>query len=130
MDLITAESLANSNLQEWVHSEREILPQGRTQFWHLSSPIPTSVSGEDENDDEITEDNDRQIPAPLLQPIGDDEPLDTKQNSWSIGLTVSVMREYSLCYVRSNLWPGAFTLGHAKYVELHSFDRMNDGVYP
>jgi len=113
---ITAESLSNTDLQEWVHSEREILPQGRTKFWRSPSPTNTNLSTEADED----EDDDHhhfQMPAPLLQPIGDDKLLHTKQNSWSIGLTMSIMREYSVCYVRSNLWPGAFTLGDAKCVD-------------
>lgn len=59
------------------------------------------------------------MPATLLQPIGDDQLLYTDQSPWSIGLTMSIMQEYSLCYVRSNVWPGAFTLGDAKYISLN-----------
>ena len=62
-----------------------------------------------------------QTTAPLLRPIADDKLLCTNQPSWSIGLTMSIMRKYSLCYVRSNIWPGAFTLGHAKYVVSYVF---------
>jgi hypothetical protein len=105
---ITAELLANTNLQEWVHSLPEILSQGRTRFWRPPSIPTTSFSREEERDEDTIE-----IPAPLLQPIGDDKLLHTNQIPWSIGLTMSIMQEYSLCYVRSNIWPGAFTLGHA-----------------
>lgn len=113
---ITAQSLANKELQEWVHSLPEILPQGRTQFWRPNSPMTTDVpvDGEEELDDEPSDTLDRiQIPAPLLRPISEDKLLHTKQTPWSIGLTMSIMDEYSLCCVRSNLWPGAFTLGDA-----------------
>ncbi len=90
------------------------MPQGRTQFWRSPSPPETShFSDEEQDHDEISDANDIQIPAPLLQPIGDDKSLHTNQTPWSIGLTMPVMHEYSLCYVRSNVWPGAFTLGHA-----------------
>jgi len=109
---ITAEVLANTNLQEWIHSLPEILPQGRTHFWRPPSTGATNFSNEEE-DEEIADENNIQTPAPLLQPIGDDKLLHTNQTPWSIGLTMSVMHEYSLCYVRSNIWPGAFTLGHA-----------------
>ena len=118
---ITAELLANADRQEWVHSLPEILPQGRTRFW-LSPSIEAAPSSVEDEDDEGTRSetfvenaNIMQIPAPLLQPIGDDASLYTDQMPWSIGLTMSVMHEYSLCYVRSNVWPGAFTLGHAGY---------------
>jgi hypothetical protein len=115
---ITAEFLANTNLQEWVHSLPEILPQGRTHFWRAPSIRTTNFSNEEEeeDDEEIADENKIQISAPLLQPISDDKLLYTNQTPWSIGLTMSIMHEYSLCYVRSNLWPGAFTLGHAEYV--------------
>ena len=96
-NLITAEFLANTNLQEWVHSLPEILSLETTH-------------------EEISDANDIQMSAPLLQPIGDDKLLHTNQIPWSIGLTMPIMHEYSLCYVRSNVWPGAFTLGHAGYV--------------
>jgi hypothetical protein len=111
-----------------VHSLPEILPQGRTQFWRSPSPGTTYFSNEEENNEEISDANNIQVPAPLLQPIGDDKLLHTNQISWSIGLTMSVMHEYSLCYVRSNVWPGAFTLGHAGYVVLAFNDLYNDVV--
>ncbi|CAF1015598.1 unnamed protein product [Adineta ricciae] len=130
---VTAESLADTSLQEWVHSLPEILPQGRTQFWRPSS-IETTVQsqGEDESiEEEIVNENKFQTRAPLLRPIGEDKHLHTNQTSWSIGLTMSVMREYSMCYVRSNIWPGAFTLGDAKkYFNLyigwgHKYEQFN-----
>ncbi len=101
-----------------MHSLPEILPQGRTQFWRSPSPGTTYFSNEEEDNEEISDANNIQVPAPLLQPIGDDKLLHTNQIPWSIGLTMSVMHEYSLCYVRSNVWPGAFTLGHAGCVFL------------
>ncbi|CAF1118791.1 unnamed protein product [Rotaria sordida] len=112
-NIITTELLADTNLQEWVHTLPEILSQGRTHFWRP----PTNLSQREEEEEEDKETLDRnsiEIPAPLLQPIGDDKFLHTNQTPWSIGLTMSIMREYSLCYVRSNAWPGAFTLGHAR----------------
>ena len=116
-NLITAEFLANTSLQEWVHSLPEILPQGRTQFWRSPSPQTTNFSNEEEEEAEDTDERSGadiiQIPAPLLQPIGDDKLLHNDQHAWSIGMSMSVMREYALCYVRSNVWPGAVTLGHA-----------------
>lgn len=113
-NLITAEFLANTSLQEWVHSLPEILPQGRTQFWRSPSPQTTNFSVEEEDDEGAKSDVENiEIPAPLLQPIGDDKLLHTDQHAWSIGMSMSVMHEYSLCYVRSNVWPGAVTLGHA-----------------
>jgi radial spoke head protein 4A len=117
-NLITAEQLANTDLQEWVHSQAEILPQGRTRFWRPPSTRTTHLDREEEAEEILdnSDENTIQIPAPLLQPIGDDNLLHTDQIPWSIGLTMSIMHEYSLCYVRSNVWPGAFTLGHATYV--------------
>ncbi|CAF3455909.1 unnamed protein product [Rotaria socialis] len=119
---ITVEQLVDKDLQEWVHSLPEILSQGRTRFWRPPSTLATHFSkeGGEEEEEEGNDDNEEtldrnsvEIPAPLLQPIGDDKNLHTSQISWSIGLTMSIMHEYSLCYVRSNVWPGAFTLGHA-----------------
>ena len=119
------EALANRDLQEWVHSQPEILPQGRTRFWKPPISDITAAPFEDETEEEEEQRSENytanaelnQTPAPLLQPIGEDKsPPGTDQSPWSIGLTMSIMREYSLCYVRSNVWPGAFTLGHAEYV--------------
>ncbi|CAF0967686.1 unnamed protein product [Adineta steineri] len=111
---ITVEQLANSNLEEWVHSLPEILPQGRTRFWRPPSTQTTNSITEEDDNEEILNENNLQIPAPLLQPISDDKLLYTDQTPWSVGLTMSVMQEYSMCYVRSNIWPGAFTLGNAE----------------
>ena len=118
------EALANRDLQEWVHSQPEILPQGRTRFWKPPiNDMTASAFEEETEEDEQRSGTDSantelvQIPAPLLQPIGEDKlAAATDQSAWSIGLTMSIMREYSLCCVRSNVWPGAFTLGHAGYV--------------
>lgn len=116
---ISVDLLADTSLQEWVHSLPEILAQGRTRFWRPPGVRTRPTGSEDEEhedtDESSSSDNELQIPAPLLQPIGDDRLSFAEQSPWSIGLTMSVMREYSMCYVRSNVWPGAFTLGHAKY---------------
>ena len=130
-NLITIELLANINLQEWVHSQPEILSQGRTCYWFPPSTRTTNLSAataaaaaqeeeeEEEEDEELLDRDNIQVPAPLLRPIGDDKLLHRDQTPWSIGLTMSAMHEYSLCYVRSNVWPGAFTLGHATCVSLN-----------
>lgn len=117
---ITVKQLADTNLQEWVHSLPEILSQGRSRFWRSYSRQTRDFSREkqetsDDETEEMLSTNSIEISAPLLQPISDDKLLYNNQSSWSIGLTMSIMHEYSLCYVRSNLWPGAFTLGHAGY---------------
>jgi hypothetical protein len=120
------EALANRDLQEWVHSQPEILSQGRTRFWKPPISDMTAFPFEEETEEEEEEQRSEnygadtelnQTPAPLLQPIGEDKfTHGTDQSPWSIGLTMSIMREYSLCYVRSNVWPGGLTLGHAGFV--------------
>ena len=87
--------------------------------------IPTNFSNEENEEDELSEDDiilkylhhfyNRLVMIKLLY---------TNQTPWSIGLTMSVMHEYSLCYVRSNIWPGAFTLGHAGYVKFDFYTVM------
>ncbi|CAF0833974.1 unnamed protein product [Didymodactylos carnosus] len=118
---ITSEMLASESLDRWVHHVQEILPQGRTSFWKPEKSL-SDVSEEDE-ENEQTEIDEIQIPAPLLQPINEDKELPymrDKQKLWSVGLTLNVMHEYALCYLRSNVWPGAFTLAQsANFINLY-----------
>lgn len=114
--------MADSDLQEWVHSHPEIVTQYERKIFRPTSSNTFDLSEVDtflETDEERSfreHDlmNHIQRRAPLLRPISDDQGLFSDQLAWSIGLTMSIMQGYSLCFVRSNLWPGAFTLGHPK----------------
>jgi hypothetical protein len=115
---VTAELLANQDLEEWVHNQREILHHGRTSVGRSTLTKSNDVSIDEHDIDRRSESDIHsrtEMSAALLQPVSNDHLLHTNQSAWSIGLTMSIMREYSLCYVRSNIWPGAFTLGRAKY---------------
>jgi radial spoke head protein 4/6 len=108
------------DLTNWVHHEQYVLPQGRTKWWN------PNAKKENEEEEESLEDNSNKklaingmsvAPAKpeygpeFLNPISNDDSIDEKTLSWSGYLTSSHMLKYSICIMKSNRWPGAFTYG-------------------
>ncbi|XP_004630339.1 radial spoke head protein 4 homolog A [Octodon degus] len=111
LDLV--ESLSN-----WVHHVQHILPQGRCTWFN---PIPKHEEEEEENEEkeEKGEEPDyleQEIGPPLLTPISEDlEILNTP--AWTTRLSSSVIPQYAIAVLRSNLWPGAYAFSTGKKFE-------------
>lgn len=90
---------------------QHILPQGRTKWWN-----PTQKNEEEEMEEEEAEEKDDQeeaqpeIGPPLLNPLSEDTEIDG-QPAWTTKVSSSLVSQYAVCVVRSNLWPGAFAFG-------------------
>ncbi|XP_003479763.2 radial spoke head protein 4 homolog A [Cavia porcellus] len=107
LDLV--ESLSN-----WVHHVQHILPQGRCTWFN-----PTPKHEEEEEEDEEKEEPDyieQEVGPPLLTPISEDSEI---QNipAWTTRLSSSLIPQYAIAVLRSNLWPGAYAFSTGKKFE-------------
>ena len=104
--------MADQTLASWVHHVQHILPQGRSKWWNPKQKNDEEEM-EEEGDEEDREDPDEPEPEvgpPLLNPLSEDTEIDG-QPAWSTKLTSSLVSQYAICVVKSNLWPGAYAFG-------------------
>lgn len=47
----------------------------------------------------------------FLSPISNDENINETTLSWSSYLTSNLMSKFSICILKSNWWPGAYSYG-------------------
>lgn len=110
---IPVRELADPTMQNWVHHVQHILPQGRTKWWN---PKKKNDDEEMENDEEAEEDREEpdepepELGPALLTPLSEDAEIDG-QPAWTAKISSNLVTQYSICVVRSNLWPGAFAFG-------------------
>ncbi|KAI3387592.1 hypothetical protein SNEBB_000157 [Seison nebaliae] len=115
---LTVQELADPEGNNWVHHVQHILPQGRCN-WVNPAPEKDDEEEMEEEDDEEMEPPDtveREIGPPLLTPISSDTPVGGKP-AWLITLSSSLIPQYAVCIIRSNLWPGACAFGTTKKFE-------------
>lgn len=95
---------------------QHILPQGRTRWWNPKQR-GEEEDIEEENDEEDKEEPDEPEPEsgpPLLTPLSEDVEIDG-QPAWSAKISSSLVSQFAIAVVRSNLWPGAYAFGVEKY---------------
>ncbi|KAG5894541.1 hypothetical protein JTB14_026829 [Gonioctena quinquepunctata] len=108
--------LLDGSMSFWVHHTLYILPQGRASWWN-PSPIPET--NDEEMDEELGEEEEQTEKAkaervepetgpPLLTPLSEDAALEAVP-AWSVRCSSSVMDNFAIAIVRSNLWPGAYS---------------------
>uniref|UniRef100_A1L0Z6 Radial spoke head protein 6 homolog A n=1 Tax=Xenopus tropicalis TaxID=8364 RepID=RSH6A_XENTR len=106
------------SLSNWVHHVQHILPQGRC-VW-----VNTSVKSEEEEDEEEAEEEEKEeenepepeVGPPLLTPLSEDAEIG-QTPPWTAFLSTHLIPHYALAVLRSNLWPGAYTVSSAKKFE-------------
>ncbi|KAG8448479.1 hypothetical protein GDO86_015534 [Hymenochirus boettgeri] len=106
------------SLSNWVHHVQHILPQGRC-VW-----INTTVKTEEEIEEEEGEEEDKEeenepepeVGPPLLTPLSEDAEIG-QIPPWTLFLSTHLIPHYALAVLRSNLWPGAYTVASAKKFE-------------
>lgn len=119
---IPVSDLCDPSFAFWVHHNQYILPQGRTSWFD-----PNFKNEEEIEDDEDEEEEDREEPEDtepeegpaLLTPLSEDEAIkDTP--AWTAVKSTSLVSQYAIAVMHSNLWPGA-----------HAFatDKKFDNVY-
>ncbi|KAF5307476.1 hypothetical protein FQR65_LT06831 [Abscondita terminalis] len=103
--------LLDNSMSFWVHHNLFILPQGRTTWWN---PNPTvaddDVGEEDFGEEEVPKHElgpEPETGPPLLTPLSEDATLEAIL-PWSVRVSSTIVSDYALAVVRSNLWPGAY----------------------
>ncbi|XP_022094680.1 radial spoke head protein 4 homolog A-like isoform X2 [Acanthaster planci] len=114
---IPVKDLVDPSLSNWVHHVQHILPQGRCTWFN---PVQQQEDDfEDEEDEEEREEPDEPEPEvgpPLLTPISEDVEIENIP-PWSARLSSSLVPQYAIAVIQSNLWPGAFAFGTDKKFE-------------
>ncbi|XP_032718262.1 radial spoke head protein 4 homolog A isoform X1 [Lontra canadensis] len=109
------------SLSNWVHHVQHILSQGRCNWFN---PIQKSEEEEEEEEDEEKEEGkgeeleymEQEVGPPLLTPISEDTEI---QNipPWTTRLSSTLIPQYAIAVLRSNLWPGAYAFSNGKKFE-------------
>ncbi|XP_064602607.1 radial spoke head protein 4 homolog A-like [Liolophura sinensis] len=117
---IPVRDLIDPTLSNWVHHVQHILPQGRCSWWN---PVQkTEEEFEDEDEEEEREEPDEPEPEvgpPLLTPLSEDAEI-SNMPPWTAKLSSSLISQYAIAVLHSNLWPGA----HA-----FAFDKKFENIY-
>ncbi|XP_063719619.1 radial spoke head protein 4 homolog A-like [Symsagittifera roscoffensis] len=118
---VTARDLVDPSNANWVHHVQYLLPQGRCTWFN-----PAAQRGEEEMDEEEDEEEREEPDEPepesgpaLLTPISEDNEIDGA-SPWTLKLSSTRIGQYAMAVVKSNLWPGAVTIG---------FDKKFENVY-
>ena len=79
-------------------------------------------TGEEEQDEESDDEETREesmdepepeVGPPLLTPLSEDAEID-EMPPWTPKLSTSIIPQYAIALLRSNLWPGAYAFCHEK----------------
>lgn len=111
---LTVNEMADPSCANWVHHVQYVLPQGRCT-WFNPSQKREEEELEEEEEDEEREEPDEPEPEqgpPLLTPLSEDAEVDGMP-PWTAQKSSTLVAQYSLAVMHSNLWPGA----HAFAVE-------------
>lgn len=106
------------SLSNWVHHVQHILPQGRC-VWYNTAVKSEEEMEEEEGEEEEKEDEEEPEPEvgpPLLTPLSEDAEIN-QTPPWTASLSSSLIPQYALAVLRSNLWPGAYTISSSKKFE-------------
>ncbi|KAM9324909.1 radial spoke head protein 6 homolog A-like [Gastrophryne carolinensis] len=106
------------SFSNWVHHVQHILPQGRC-VWYNTAVKSEEEMAEEEEEEEEKEDEEEPEPEvgpPLLTPLSEDADIN-QTPPWSAALSSSRIPQHALAVLRSNLWPGAYTIASSKKFE-------------
>ncbi|XP_068681378.1 radial spoke head protein 4 homolog A-like [Montipora foliosa] len=111
---LTVNEMTDPSCSNWVHHVQYILPQGRCT-WFNPTQKREEEELEEEEEDEEREEPDEPEPEqgpPLLTPLSEDTEVDGMP-PWAAQKSSTLVPQYALAVMHSNLWPGA----HAFAVE-------------
>ncbi|CAF3725685.1 unnamed protein product [Rotaria sordida] len=102
--------LIDEELNGWVHHVLHILPQGRTKWWNPNENLEKEEEEGDEEEEMKAETQGVQPEQgpPLLTPIGADAEIQHTK-AWTAKISSNLIPQYACAFVRSNLWPGAYS---------------------
>jgi radial spoke head protein 4A len=117
---VTNEEFEPINVRElcdpnnWTHHVQHILPQGRTKWWNPKQKNEEEeIEEEEEEEKEEPDEPEPEIGPQLLTPLSEDTEIDG-QSAWTIKVSSSLVSQFSIAIVKSNLWPGAYAFAHDK----------------
>ncbi|XP_070991404.1 LOW QUALITY PROTEIN: radial spoke head protein 6 homolog A [Oncorhynchus clarkii lewisi] len=105
------------SLSTWVHHVQHILQQGRCVWVNLAEKPEDDF--EEEADEEVKEEADEPEPEvgpPLLTPLSEDAEITTTP-PWSSKMSSTLISQFAIAVLRSNLWPGAYAYASGKKFE-------------
>ncbi|XP_031820232.1 radial spoke head protein 4 homolog A isoform X2 [Sarcophilus harrisii] len=118
------------SLSNWVHHVQHILPQGRCNWFNPIQKNEVGEEEEEEDEDEEVEEkgeepdnSEQELGPPLLTPISEDLEI---QNTppWTAQLSSSLIPQYAIAFLRSNLWLGAYAFSDGKSSRLRNSRRL------
>ncbi|XP_019949301.2 radial spoke head protein 4 homolog A-like [Paralichthys olivaceus] len=105
---------AEMALSNWVHHIQHILPQGRCTWMNMAvEPKDSIEEGETEETEEEPDEPEAEFGPPLLTPLSQDEEM-FNTPPWSSRLSSTLISQYAIAVLRSNLWPGAIAYACGK----------------
>uniref|UniRef100_W5NA59 Radial spoke head component 4A n=1 Tax=Lepisosteus oculatus TaxID=7918 RepID=W5NA59_LEPOC len=107
-----------SSLSTWVHHTQHILPQGRCVWVNLAQKREEDFEeeGEEEEKEEEPDEPEPEVGPPLLTPLSEDAEI-SNTPPWSSKVSSSLISQYAIAVLRSNLWPGAYAFATGKKFE-------------
>jgi radial spoke head protein 4/6 len=106
-EAIPARELADPSLSNWVHHVQHILPQGRTKWWNPKQKSDEEeIESDEEDEEEAPDEPEPEVGPSLLTPLSEDVEVDG-QAPWSVKVSSSLVPQFAISVIRSNLWPGA-----------------------
>ncbi|XP_014051759.1 radial spoke head protein 6 homolog A [Salmo salar] len=106
------------SLSTWVHHVQHILQQGRCVWVNLADKPEDDFEEEadEEEKEEEPDEPDPEVGPPLLTPLSEDAET-TNTPPWSSKMSSTLIPQFAIAVLRSNLWPGAYTYASGKKFE-------------
>ncbi|CAB1333025.1 unnamed protein product [Coregonus sp. 'balchen'] len=105
------------SLSTWVHHVQHILQQGRCVWVNLAEKPEDDFEEEaDEEGKEEADEPEPEVGPPLLTPLSEDAEITTTP-PWSSKMSSTLISQFAIAVLRSNLWPGAYAYASGKKFE-------------
>ncbi|XP_041707214.1 radial spoke head protein 6 homolog A isoform X2 [Coregonus clupeaformis] len=105
------------SLSTWVHHVQHILQQGRCVWVNLAEKPEDDFEEEaDEEGKEEADEPEPEVGPPLLTPLSEDAEITTTP-PWSSKMSSTLISQFAIAVLRSNLWPGAYAYVSGKKFE-------------
>ncbi|XP_053447660.1 radial spoke head protein 4 homolog A isoform X1 [Nycticebus coucang] len=107
------------SLSNWVHHVQHILPQGRCNLFNTMQKNEEEEEEDEDKEEEKGEEPEyieQEVGPPLLTPISEDLEIQNMP-PWTTRLSSTLVPQYAIAVLRSNLWPGAYAFSNGKKFE-------------
>nr|XP_056711453.1 radial spoke head protein 6 homolog A-like [Euleptes europaea] len=96
------------SLSNWVHHVQNILMQGRCTWVNPNQKVEEEEEEDEEEEKEDQEETQQEVGPPLLTPLSEDADIQNV-TPWSTEASTSLVPQYAVAVLQSNLWPGAYS---------------------